>query len=90
MDSLAAAVRSGGAPAGAADATPSDAAALAQAVVAAEVPVKLLGATQQVRCAMRFAMAVEISLAPSCCVRAGAGSAALFWTIRAAAAGEME
>lgn len=48
MEGLSAAVRSGGAPAGAAEAAPSDAAALAQAVVAAEVPVKLLGAMQQV------------------------------------------
>jgi len=48
VEGRAAAVRSGGAPAGAADAAPSDAAALAQAVVAAEVPVKLLGAMQQV------------------------------------------
>ncbi|KAI7843548.1 hypothetical protein COHA_002790 [Chlorella ohadii] len=54
VEGLAAAVRSGGAPAGAADAAPSDAAALAQAVVAAEVPVKLLGAMQQV---------VELSIA---------------------------
>lgn len=48
VEGLAAAVRSGGAPAGAAEAAPADAAALAQAVVAAEVPVKLLGAMQQV------------------------------------------
>ncbi|PRW32590.1 hypothetical protein C2E21_8239 [Chlorella sorokiniana] len=54
VEGLAAAVRSGGAPAGAADAAPSDAAALAQVVVSAEVPVKLLGATQQV---------VELSIA---------------------------
>lgn len=47
LEGLSGAVRAGGAPAGAAPA--ADAAALAAEVVAAEVPVKLLGAMQQVR-----------------------------------------